>query len=92
MWHPRREQKHLALTNINALGLTFLIDNIDVHIALQLVKKLFALFPVIVLAAVGATHHHNNKIIVIHVDLLVSDGRFEQVAVVFDPLVKVEWS
>jgi hypothetical protein len=62
------------------------------HIALQLIEEFFTFLPVIVLAAIGTAYNHDDKIIVIHIDLLVANRWFQQIPVILYPLVEVEWS
>lgn len=88
--NARGQQKHLAFTDIYGFAFAFLIDDFDLNIAFQLVKKLLAFFPVIVFAAIGATDYHDDKIVVLEVNLFVSDGWFQQIAVFVNPGAKVE--
>lgn len=88
--NARRQKEHLALADRHFDRLAVLL-NLHLYIAFKLVEKLFALVPMIVLARVRAADDHDDKIIVI-VNTLIADGRFQQVPVLVYPLLEIERS
>lgn len=86
-----REQEHLAFADVYDFGLALLVDDFDLDIAFELIKQLFAFFPMVVFAAIGATDDHDDEVRIFDIDLLIGDRGLEQMAVLFDPPAQIEW-
>ena len=82
----KREVFHRLHEHLNRLA-DLLYLHLDV--AFELVEKLLALVPVIILSRVRPADHHHDEIVVI-VNALISDRRLQQVPVLIDPLFKIE--
>jgi len=63
--------------------------DLDGNVAFELVKKLFALVPVIVLARIRPADDHYDKIVV-RINALVPDRRLEQMPMLVDPFFEIE--
>lgn len=90
VWDSGREEEHLAFSNINGFWLAIGIDNFNLNIAFKLEEKFFSFFPMVVFSSVWSAYDHNDEVIVIDKELFVAHGRFEQVAIFFDPVVQVK--
>src|SRR5262245_21787773 len=89
MGNARGKQKNLSRTDRN-VAVFALVDDLQRHVALELVKKFFAFVDVIVLSRTRPTDDHDDEI-VIFPDDLVSNRRFEQVPMLIDPAFEIEW-
>jgi len=85
-----REEEHFAFPDGDLDWLAVLLD-LDLYVTFELIKKLFAFIPVIIFSGVRAADDHYDEIVVI-VNAMVADRRFEQVTVVVDPLFEIEWT
>ena len=84
----RRQQENLTLANGNIVKVAF-IDDLEQHVAFELVKKFLHRIVVIVGALVRpADDLHGHLAVLEH--FLVADRRLEQVPVLVDPFLKVE--
>src|SRR5690554_268565 len=75
MWHPGRQQKHVPRLNRNIPGLA-LIYHLKHYFPLQLIKYFFSFIEMIVLTGIRAAYHHNDEILVVLKDLLVTNRGF----------------
>ena len=82
------KQEHLALADRDLDRFAVFLD-LDLDIALELVKKLFALVPVIILTRIRPADDHHDKILVV-INTLIPNRRLEQVAMLVDPLFEIE--
>src|SRR6266540_916799 len=86
--HMRRQQEHLALANRNVVE-PAVVDDLEHHVALELVEELLHRIVVIIGALVRpADHLHGHLAVLEH--LLVADRRLEQVLILLDPVLEVE--
>jgi hypothetical protein len=90
MGNARWQQEHLALADRDLDGFAIFLD-LDLDVPLELVKKLFALIPMIVLARIRAADHHHDEIVIVK-DALIPNRRPQEMPVFIDPLFKIEWS
>lgn len=88
MRDSRGQKEHFAFADRDLDRFSVFLD-LDRYVTFKLVKKLFALVPVIVFSRIRAADDHYDKVIII-VNALVSDRRFEQMPVVIDPLLEIE--
>lgn len=86
--HSCWEKEHFPLANVN-VARGAIVNDLDGDVAFDLVEEFLAFVVVIVFTGIGATDDHHDKITAI-VDALVAHWGFEQVAVLFDPLEKVD--
>ena len=86
--NARRQQEHLAFADRHFDRLSVFLD-LHLYIALELVKKLFALVPVIILSRIRPADDHHDKIIRV-VNALVPDRRLQQMPVLIDPFLEIE--
>ena len=83
----RRQQEDVALAHRHVVEIVAVLQ-LQHHVAAQLVEKLLHGIIVIIGAAVGPADDGDHEIGVLP-DLLVADGRLEQMLVLVDPGVKV---
>ena len=83
-----REEVDFAFSDGDVSGAAVVHDAQD-HVAFELVEELGGFVVVIVFAFVGPAHDHNDKLAVGPHDL-IADGRFEEVAVLVNPLLEVK--
>ena len=88
MAHMRRQQKHLALADRNVVEFTVL-DHLEHHVALELIKELFHGVIVIVGALVRAADDLHGHLALFE-NFLVADRWLEQMLVRLDPALEVE--
>ncbi len=88
MRHARWQQQHFALSNLNILAAT-IVDHLQQHITLDLVKKLGSLVDVIVAPRVRAANDHDDEVILVE-DLPIAHWRFELIAMPVDPADEIE--
>lgn len=86
---PWREEEHFAFADRHFDRFTILLD-LDLDVALELVKKLLALVPVIIFPRIWSPNDHHNEIVVV-INALISYGRLKQVPMFFDPMSKIKW-
>ena len=85
----RGADKHVA-------GLEYVVYMLSVGMgahgdaAFELVKNLFGLIVVVVLAGIRACDDHHDVVLRIGSEVFIADGRLELVAVLFEPAVEVE--
>jgi hypothetical protein len=84
MRDPRREKKHLSLTDIYVDGFARFLD-LYLDVALELIKQLLAFVPMIVLSRVRPADDHDNEVFVV-VNALIAYGRLQQMPMLLDPL------
>ena len=88
MTHVRRQQKHVAFTQIDALALA--VDpQIQIRVAAQLIEELLERIVVIVGAVIRTADDGDDEIAVLP-DLLIADRRLQQMRVLVDPALKIE--
>lgn len=83
------QQEHLAFP-YGDIPLLAVIDHLEQHGALVLVKPLLGLVDVVVAARVGSTDDHDGERRA-RVDAMVADGRLEEVRVGGEPLGEIDW-
>jgi hypothetical protein len=81
------QKKDFALFYRNVSGLA-VFDNAKINIALDLIKELLSGIDMVISAAVGTAHYHDDEFPVFP-DQLVSDRRLELAAILFDPRFKI---
>jgi len=80
----RRKQKNITGANVYPGKLTGRSDDLQMHIAFDLIEKFFALVHMKIRALVGSTHSHTNKLMVAP-DHLIAHGWLQEMAIVFYP-------
>ena len=85
----RRQQQHIALLERHVPPLSVL-DDAERDVALDLVEKLFERIVVVVGALVGPADDRDHEIGILP-DLGIADRRLQQVTVLVDPFLEIEW-
>src|SRR6218665_618307 len=88
--HMRRQQENIALLQIDAFQ-SSLIHDVQPGVALELVEEFFQRVVMEIGAMIRPANDGHHEIRVLP-DLLVVDGRLEQVGVLLQPVLKIEWS
>ena len=66
------------------------LNDLNHDITFYLVIEFFAFIIMIILAGIGSTYYHYNKIFRVFIYTLVAYGRFQLVTVFVDPFLQVE--
>lgn len=85
----RGMQIHVACREFEFAFVAIVLDN-DFYAALELVEKFFGFVVMVIFPGVGPSNDHYDIIVAIRVDILVSDGRLEQMAIFIDPFIEIE--
>src|SRR5207237_10590159 len=86
----RRLYQVFAFTHWN-VNLSSVFVNFQGNIAFELVEKFLAFVVMIILARIRSADVHHDKIVGV-VGALISDRRFQQVAMFFDPFFEIKRS
>mmetsp|Transcript_21472 Transcript_21472/g.66570 ORF Transcript_21472/g.66570 Transcript_21472/m.66570 type:complete len:303 (+) Transcript_21472:404-1312(+) len=86
--HARRQQEHLALADGHVLALA-LLQNLEHHVALELVEELLALVDMKILPGVGPSNGHHQPV-ALPVDHRIAHGRRQPRRVLLRPLDEVD--
>src|SRR5262245_201457 len=84
----RRQEEDVALPNRNVVEIA-VVDDLEHHVALELIEELFDGIVVVVRALVRTADDLHGHVAALE-HLLVADRRFEQVLVLLDPALEVE--
>jgi uncharacterized integral membrane protein (TIGR00697 family) len=86
--HPRRQQEHLPLLDLDVARLA-VIDDLQGHVPFNLEEDLLTGIDVVVGPRIGAADDHDDELVV-DVHFMVAHRRLQQVAVVIDELLEVD--
>jgi hypothetical protein len=64
VWHARRKQKDFSRPDRDVAVFAVLIDDLERHVAFELVEKLFALVNVVILPSIRTADNHHNEVAV----------------------------
>src|SRR6218665_2528622 len=88
--HVRRQQENIALLQIDAFQFS-LIHDVQPGVAFELVEEFFQRVVMEIGAMIRPANDGHHEIRVLP-DLLVVHGRLEQLGVMLQPVLKIEWS
>src|SRR5688572_1820699 len=88
MWNSWRQQEHLAFADRHLDRFPILLY-LYFNIALELVEKLLALVPMVILPRIRPADDHHDEVVVI-VNTLIPNRRLEQMPVLVYPLFEIK--
>lgn len=89
MRNAGRQQEHITFADRHLDRLAVFLDKY-LDITFELIEKFFAFVPMVILPRVRPAHDHYYKV-VIGINTLIADRRFEKVPVFVDPSLEIKW-